>query len=465
MDRWSENGPLIEEKKVKGKRRLGITSIVGIRFAMTLVFAHLRSKSTNRSGRTSLILVVLGMGAGVMMLTSVLGVMNGLQLNFIEDLVEIGSFHVRARSHVGRAIDPGTIESIRALPAVRVIMPFSDLTAMVGRPGSNDRHGMNLRAVPADVWAAEPVFADQLGLGKNPILPDTVIIGAAAASQLGVGVGDAIIVDLIDRISSNVSGAPIARETQLIVAGTFVSSYYEYDLSWGLISLSTANSITSGQLPLEYGIKLVDRFRERTLSAAIEEIIAFDDPENDYTVKSWRDFNQALYGALRTEKLLMTALIGLVFIVVSFNMFYLTRRRIQERQQEIGVLRALGATPMMLRAAYSVESAVVGTAGVACGVAAGMAIAGNLTALLELTELVINMLLSVATRLTSAPSTHTQFVSVTSFYIEVVPSRIILYEVVITCVIAIGSGLVASLAAGRWIETIAPERILREAHR
>ena len=120
---------------------------------------------------------------------------------------------------------------------------------------------------------------------------------------------------------------------------------------------------------------------------------------------------------------------------------------------------------MMLRAAYSVESAVVGTAGVACGVAAGMALAGNLTPLLELTELVINMLLSVADRLTSAPSAHTQFVSVTSFYLEVVPSRIILYEVVITCVIAIGSGLVESLSAGRWIEAITPERILREAHR
>lgn len=428
-----------------------------VRLALTLVAAHLRGRRGHGSGRASLALAVAGMAAGVMMLTSVLGIMNGLQLGYIEDLVEIGSFHLRISRDGDRAVSPGVLAEIDRHPSVRTVTPLVDMVTMVGRPASAARHVMTLRAVPADIAVRDPSFAEQLGLGAAPLARGTVTLGIAAAVLLGVGAGDTVAVNLIDAAPA---GRPVARTARLIVAGTFESGFADFDRRWALASLPTAEVMTGGELPLEYGVKLTDRFRDRIARAAVEAILA-GHPHEDYRVRSWREFNQAFYGALRTEKLLMSTLLALVFVVVGFNVFHGMRRRIQERRQEIGVLRALGATPAMLRLAYAVEATAAGAAGAVCGLAVGLAIADNLAALLRLTESVTNGLLDAA-RPFAAPA-RLPFRPPSMFQLAEIPNRVLLHEAVLTCAVAIGAGLIAALAAGRWLRVITPERIMREA--
>lgn len=428
-----------------------------VRLALTLVAAHLRGRRGHGSGRASLALAVAGMAAGVMMLTSVLGIMNGLQLGYIEDLVEIGSFHLRISRDGDRAVSPGVLAEIDRHPSVRTVTPLADMVTMVGRPASAARHVMTLRAVPADIAVRDPSFAEQLGLGAAPLARGTVTLGIAAAVLLGVGAGDTVAVNLIDAAPA---GRPVARTARLIVAGTFESGFADFDRRWALASLPTAEVMTGGELPLEYGVKLTDRFRDRIARAAVEAILA-GHPHGDYRVRSWREFNQAFYGALRTEKLLMSTLLALVFVVVGFNVFHGMRRRIQERRQEIGVLRALGATPTMLRLAYAVEATAAGAAGAVCGLAVGLAIADNLAALLRLTESVTNGLLDAA-RPFAAPA-RLPFRPPSMFQLAEIPNRVLLHEAVLTCAVAIGAGLIAALAAGRWLRVITPERIMREA--
>ena len=442
------------------ERGPGRASVAGdVRLALALVGVHLRGRPGR--GRASLALAVVGMGAGVMMLTSVLGIMNGLQLGYIEDLVEIGSFHLRLSRDGHEPLPPRILADIEERPTVRTVTPLADLTAMVGRPSGRHRHGMTLRAVPADVAGRSPSFAAQLGLGPAPLELGTLTLGVGAAAQLGVGDGDELAVYLVDRKAAG--GGPAARVASLIVAGTFESGFTEFDRHWAVTSLSTAELITSGGVPLEYGIKLVNRFRDRTERAAVEDLLSGRLPVADYQVRTWREFNQAFYGALRTEKLLMSTLIGLVFVVVAFNVFHGMRRRIQERRQEIGVLRALGATPTTLRLAYAVEAGAGGVIGVACGLAAGLAIADNLTVLLRVTESATNALLATARFFAVPPTAPRALPSAALFQLERIPNRVLLHEAVLTCAVAIGAGLTAALAAGRWLRGITPERILREA--
>ena len=430
-----------------------------VRLALTLVAAHLRGRRGHGSGRASLALAVAGMAAGVMMLTSVLGIMNGLQLGYIEDLVEIGSFHLRISRDGDRAVSPGVLAEIDRHPSVRTVTPLADMVTMVGRPASAARHVMTLRAVPADIAVRDPSFEEQLGLGAAPLARGTVTLGIAAAVLLGVGAGDTVAVNLIDAAPA---GRPVARTARLIVAGTFESGFADFDRRWALASLPTAEVMTGGELPLEYGVKLTDRFRDRIARAAVEAILA-GHPHEDYRVRSWREFNQAFYGALRTEKLLMSTLLALVFVVVGFNVFHGMRRRIQERRQEIGVLRALGATPAMLRLAYAVEATAAGAAGAVCGLAVGLAIADNLAALLRLTESVTNGLLDAARPFAAPAPARLPFRPPSMFQLAEIPNRVLLHEAVLTCAVAIGAGLIAALAAGRWLRVITPERIMREA--
>ncbi len=442
-----------------------------VRLALALVAAHLRGRrgpgggsngDGRGGGRASLALAVAGMAAGVMMLTSVLGIMNGLQLGYIEDLVEIGSFHLRI-DRGGRTVSPGVLAEIGRHPSVRSVTPLADLVTMVGRAASPARQVMTLRAVPADIAVREPSFVEQLGLKAAPLPRGAVTLGVAAAVGLGVAAGDTVAVNLIDAAAG---GRAVARTARLIVAGTFESGFADFDRHWALTSLETAEQMTGGALPLEYGVKLSDRFRDRPARATVEAILGGEHPGGDYRVRSWREFNQAFYGALRTEKLLMSTLIGLVFVVVGFNVFHAMRRRIQERRQEIGVLRALGATPAMLRLAYSVEATAGGAAGVVLGLAAGLAIADNLAPLLRLTESVTTALLDAARPFSaeaSAAQARLPFRPPSMFRLAAIPNRVLLHEAVLTCAVAIGAGLIAALAAGRWLRDVTPERIMREA--
>lgn len=438
-----------------------------VRLALALVAAHLRGRrgpggsGGPGGGRASLALAVAGMAAGVMMLTSVLGIMNGLQLGYVEDLVEIGSFHLRIDRDGGRPITPDAVAAIGRHPSVRTVTPLADLVTMVGRADSPARQVMTMRAAPADVAVRDPSFAERLGLGAAPLAPGAVTLGVAAAVALGVGAGDTVAVNLIDAAAG---GRAVARTARLTVAGTFDSGFADFDRRWALTSLPTAAQMTGGALPLQYGVKLHERFRDRPARAAVEAILAGEYPDGDYRVRSWRDFNRSFYGALRTEKLLMSTLIGLVFVVVAFNVFHAMRRRIQERRQEIGVLRALGATPAMLRIAYSVEAIAGGAAGVVVGLAVGLVIADNLAPLLRLTESVMAALLDAARPFAAeADAARLPFRPPSMFRLADVPNRVLLHEAVLTCAVAIGAGLIAALAAGRWLRAATPERILREA--
>lgn len=441
-----------------------------VRLALALVAAHLRGRRGPGGGgpggglgggRASLALAVAGMAAGVMMLTSVLGIMNGLQLGYIEDLVEIGSFHLRIDRGGGRPVAPEAVAAIGRHPSVRTVTPLADLVTMVGRDASPARQVMTVRAVPADVAVREPSFAEQLGLGPAPLARGAVTLGAAAAVALGVAAGQTVAVNLIDAAAG---GRGVARTARLTVAGTFASGFTDFDRHWALISMETAARMTGGALPLEYGVKLRERFRDRTARAAVEAILAAEHPDGDYRVRSWRDFNRSFYGALRTEKLLMSTLIGLVFVVVAFNVFHAMRRRIRERRQEIGVLRALGATPAMLRIAYSVEAIAGGAAGVVVGLAAGLAVADNLAPLLRLTETVTAALLDAARPFAGdANAAQLPFRPPSMFRLAAVPNRVLLHEAVLTCAVAIGAGLIAAMAAGRWLRDVTPDRIMREA--
>ena len=223
-----------------------------VRLAFVLVGAHLRGRRGRGGHRASLALAVIGMGAGVMMLTSVLGIMNGLQLGYIEDLVEIGSFHLRVSRADYQSISLDVVADIRRHPSVRTVMPVADIATMVGRSGSNFRHAITLRFVPPDAMTRDASLARELNLSAAPLLAGTVIVGTTAANRLGVRIGDTVTMNRIDRTAG---GRSVVRASSLVVADIFESSFTEFDLHWALTSFSTADLANASGLPLEYGIK------------------------------------------------------------------------------------------------------------------------------------------------------------------------------------------------------------------
>ena len=83
---------------------------------------------------------------------------------------------------------------------------------------------------------------------------------------------------------------------------------------------------------------------------------------------------------------MMMVLVGLIFIVVGFNVYHSLRRSVFERMEEIAVLKAVGIPPRRIQAIFVLEGLFIGLAGAVLGLLAGLALAVNVSGVFSLVE-------------------------------------------------------------------------------
>ncbi|MFO7849174.1 MAG: ABC transporter permease, partial [Spirochaetia bacterium] len=251
-------------------------------------------------------LSVGGIAVGVTALVTVIGVMNGFQLSFIENILSIHSFHIRIYA------DPGDtdIEGIKDLEQVESVLPFRETQSLI-QGGVGDYRSCVIRGVPSDLEEIDPDLVQRLNVirGNLDLRGGTgIVLGGELANRLGVQVGDLIN---IVALSGDSFSSLKPSDVEFRVRGIFRSGYYEFDAGFAFIRKEEIESIASKGTENIIGVKLKDRFRDAETAEKIEPFL----PEG-YAMESWREYNRAFFGALRMEKLAMMLLIGLIFVVV-----------------------------------------------------------------------------------------------------------------------------------------------------
>ena len=415
---------------------------MSLRFTAFAAFRHFRS-GRRGSGAAATLFSVAGVTVGVATLTAVLGVMNGFQLGFIESILEVSSYHLQLESPGGGRLEAQTLERLRRLAGVRAVVPFSE-TQLIAE-GLYDPRGCLLRGLPADVTALDGAFGERLRIvdGDWDLSgPAQVVLGVELARYLGVGVGDAVTLLAL--------GGELAPERRTyLVSGLFRSGYYEFDLGWGFARLSNRE-------PVRYGIKIRNRFRDREAVAEVRRLLE----GGEYRLESWREFNRAFFGALRMEKLVMMVLIGLIFVVVGFNIYHGLRRAVRERFEEIGVLKALGASDWAVRSVFLTEGLFIGLAGSALGLALGLLASANINAVFSAAEWLVNAAGALAARLAAPMGERFSLFSPAYFYLSEIPSRVLLSEACLVVLFALGSCGLAARFAAEAVRNVSPMEVL-----
>ncbi len=414
---------------------------------------YLRTKRREK-GHTAGLLSVVGIAAGVMTLIAVLAVMNGFQLGTIEDILEIGSFHLQVDAPDARA----GAAVLEGLPGVRAAIPYAE-THGLAYGHFPDPLAMLIRAVPSDLFDADQRLAVRMEIvsGRWDLDDGGIVLGLELARRLGARVGDTI--DVVGFSGAFSAVAPAA--TTLPVTGVFRSGFLEYDGGWGFVGPGAAADALGLSPPARVGVKLEDRFRDRAVARRVETLL----PES--SVETWREYNRAIFGALRLEKTMMMLLIGLIFIVVAVNIYQSLRRSVVERTEEIAVLKALGSTPLRLQTVFVLEGLWIGLLGGGVGLVLGLAVARNINALFAAAEVVVNALAFAGEWLVAligggrpAPGSFSIF-SPAYFYLEEVPAVLVPVEVAAIVGFAVLSSTVAAYAASRRVSLISPAGILR----
>jgi lipoprotein-releasing system permease protein len=351
--------------------------LIGLRYLR----AHRRQRFVSLIALISL----AGVAIGTFALTVVLSVMSGFQEDLRarllafnpEIIVDTGGVHpelAKLRQEIG------------AMPGIVAVAPFaiSQVLAVSTTPSGLPAYvaGSTLRGVVAEhnpvlaelkttlesgslqtLDEMHPVALMENGARRTVQLPG-VIVGKSLAEELGLGIGDPLII--ISPTSIGAAGAPRLR--RFVVGGLFHSGMYEYDSSLLFVGLKNSEALLAEDPQLETGLEI--RVRNLFDAPAIARKVAAL-AGSRYTVADWTQTDAPLFSALKLEKFTYFLVLLLIVLVAAFNIVATLVMVVMERRKEIAILRAMGARAASIAAIFLSEGAALGLAGTALGVTAG----------------------------------------------------------------------------------------------
>ena len=402
-----------------------------------------RFARVDRKGRSAVTstLATLGICFGVMTLTVVMSVMNGFQMSFIDAILEVSSYHLRA-VEVPVELEAELKSACENEKRITACVPFYEAQAlMTGVKGG--ALAVNVRAADEAIYYEDEGFQKELNMLSGSFdfsEPDSIILGSTLARNLGVRVGNEV--NLLVMSGGSDVGL-FSTDRIFTVRGIFTTGYGEINNSYAFVGTDSAEKYFGASAKKIWGIKLKKYDDDlKTVSLLKKKI-----PE--LNIVSWRSFNRTFFGALRIEKNMLLLLVALIFVVVAINIYNGMRRLVFERRTEIAVLSALGARKSGIKAIFIMRGFITGTAGAFTGVILGLIISLNTDVVFTLAAKLMYAVQYLVTALTDR--SNLQYVQVNSSYnlYASIPARVFPGEVVAITLFGILSPLIASWAASR----------------
>ena len=407
-------------------------------FDVSRRFASVDRKS--RSSATSF-LAVLVICFGVMSLVTVVSVMNGFQMSFVNAIMELSSFHIRV-SKSDSQTEADFLNFCADSKEIRCVSPFYESQALLVGNKSKESAGI-IRGVDARTCEFDEGFAREIKIVSGTFdlsSADSIVLGSYLAQSLGVTTGNTV--NLL-ALSGGKDVELLSQNRQFKVTGIFECGYYDINQGYAFVSLEAAHMYFGEDAPVFYGIKIRRPQNDGFVSAAIKSRFP------DAAVQSWREYNRTFFGALRVEKNILMLLVFLIFVVVAVNIYNGMRRLVFERSQEIAALSALGGTSFQIKAIFVVRGFLTGAAGTVIGVVLGIFISLNIRSVFLGISHCLYWLELFFTSVFSPE--NAAFVTENQMYAiyASIPARIIPSEVLLISLFGVLSPLLASALASR----------------
>ena len=407
-----------------------------------------RFARVDRKGRSAVTstLATLGICFGVMTLTVVMSVMNGFQMSFIDAILEVSSYHLRAEN-VREVEEPALIAACESDKHVRSCIPFYEAQAlMTGAKGG--AVAVNVRATNEAVYTEDEGFRRELKMlsGRFDFSePDSIVLGSTLARNLGVRVGSEV--NLL--VMSGGSDVDLFSTDRIFtVRGIFTTGYGEINNSYAFTGTEAAEKYFGASAKKIWGIKLNKYDDDLKAISSLQKKLKWSE-SSEAQLRSWRTYNRTFFGALRIEKNMLLFLVALIFVVVAINIYNGMRRLVFERRTEIAVFSALGARRAGIKSIFIMRGFITGTVGALTGVVLGIIISLNTDVVFTLAAKLMYGVQYLITALTDRA--NLQYVQVNSSYnlYASIPARVFPGEVIAITLFGIFSPLIASWAASR----------------
>ena len=192
-----------------------------------------------------------------------------------------------------------------------------------------------------------------------------IVIGQDLADRIGATVGT-----VIQAISPQGELTPVGivpKYQQFKVVGIFKSGFYDYDSSWAFIRLQDARQLFGlGDIATVIELKIDDIYKAPQIGTEVERTAG-----QGFMTRNWMEQNQALFRALRLERVVTFITIGLIVLVAALNILIALIMMVMEKTRDIAVLMSLGVRQRQVRRVFMLQGVLIGIIGTALGLVLG----------------------------------------------------------------------------------------------
>lgn len=351
-------------------------------FPLFLALRYLKPKRTFLSVIT--VISILGVTLGITVLILVIAVMTGFDrelqrkvLGFDAHIIVTGQGPLDGWRDLAATIDdaPGTEASAPFIQGP-VIAEF------------------NHRRLAPKIRGIDPVAEEKITslrqfivAGEFDLAGDTAIVGSQLARSLGIRVGDTLLVyspgniqqiadglELLENASAADRRDELANLRELVlpaeltVTGIFESGRYLYDSEFLLVPLHVGQELYAlGDAVHGISVRTTDPYR----AGAVAAVLAAGLPP-PLVAQTWIDLNRELFDAIRLERNVMFFILLFIIVVAAFGIMSTLITVTVQKTREIGLLKAVGATPSQIVWVFLAQGMVVGLFGNLIGLGLGM---------------------------------------------------------------------------------------------
>lgn len=327
-------------------------------------------KSRKRNSILSFLSItsIIGLMLGTATLILVVSVMTGFSNNLKEKMMGTNSDIIVTDISMIPVRNYEKVEAkLLSIDGVKAVSPF--INAQAGSTSRDGITGIIIKGIDVDKEKNVTKIASFMTFGNYEDIktrkegePYGILLGKELAFSMSAGVGDEIIL-----ISPQATKGPFGfspKMRKFIVKGIFDTGVFEYNSTLAYISLESAqefmgydkHSITGIQVEAKDNVNTID------LTYKINTTL-----EHKYMARDWLSLNKSLFSALELEKYAMFIVLTLIIIVASFSIVSMIAITVKDKQKDIAILRAYGASASFIRSVFIRQGLIVGVAGTVLG--------------------------------------------------------------------------------------------------
>jgi lipoprotein-releasing system permease protein len=335
-----------------------------MKFENFIALRYLKENRKNRNISTSSIIVITVIAAAIIFFISSVSIMNGYIYGIMKLSFEVKTFHIDYPIYRSYERSMMLLSKIRVNKEIKYAGLYREIKALLT---ANSRNSglFYFRSVPEDMFDKDKGFDECIKLvrGRKSLGLNEIMLSRRTCEKLKVDAGDTVY--LLAMVTKDTPELTLKR---LKISGIFTTGYVELDEQLSYVGNGTADRIFANKnVGYNIFIKLND-FKKAS------EVVEYYSDQGINGMLSWQETNYNELTALKFERNVIALIVILVVLVASLNILTTIYITVYEKNQDIGILKAVGSSPANINIIFLLNGIYLGFIGMIIGIVSGLLI-------------------------------------------------------------------------------------------